>query len=149
MIIFNVLCLLYVLSTATVVCDFLSVIQVYLDVLVSNNYIYICNLRNIVFLSVTAGCTITSAWNWYGVNVISPSACPSHSKQLLWPDCKIYLGTHKPLHLSCHPIYSHKSSKIYRCWIVWGKNIYVVIIPSFLAITFIGQSIYLHLINRF
>ena len=43
--------------------------------------------------------------------------------------------------------YSPKSSKIYRCWIVWGKNIRVVIVPSFLAITFISQSIYLHLIS--
>ena len=40
-------------------------------------------------------------------------------------------------------------SKICRCWIVWGKKIHVVIIPLFLAITYIGQSIYLHLINRF
>ena len=47
------------------------------------------------------------------------------------------------------PFYSPKSSKIYRCWIVWGKNIYVVIVPLFLAITYIGQSIYLHVISRF
>ena len=52
-------------------------------------------------------------------------------------------------HCTYHPIYSLKSSKIYRCWIVWGKNIGVVIVPSLLAITFIGQSIYLHLISRF
>jgi hypothetical protein len=34
---------------------------------------------------------------------------------------------------------------------VWGKNIRVVIIPSFSAITYIGQSIYLHwhLISQF
>jgi hypothetical protein len=32
---------------------------------------------------------------------------------------------------------------------VWGKDIRVVIIPSFLAIAFSGQSIYLHLISRF
>ena len=32
---------------------------------------------------------------------------------------------------------------------MWGQNIWVVIIPSFLAITFLGQSINLHLINRF
>ena len=36
------------------------------------------------------------------------------------------------------------SSKIYRCWIVWGQNIHVVIIPSFLAIADTGQSSYLH-----
>ena len=48
----------------------------------------------------------------------------------------------------CHLFYSDKSSKIYRCWIVWGKKMRIVIIPSFLAITLLGQSIYLHLISR-
>ena len=54
-------------------------------------------------------------------------------------------------HSSCiyHSFYSPKYSKIYRCWIVWGKNIRIVIIPSFLAITLLGQSISLHLIIRF
>ena len=36
------------------------------------------------------------------------------------------------------PVYS-KFSKTYRCWIVWGKNIRVVIVPSFFAITHLGQ----------
>ena len=48
-------------------------------------------------------------------------------------------------HCTYHPFYSPKSSKIYRCWIVCGKNVCVVIIPLILAITYIGQSIYLHL----
>ena len=50
-------------------------------------------------------------------------------------------------HCTYHPFYSLKSSKIYRCWIVWGQNIRVVIIPSFLAIVYLGQSIYRHLIS--
>ena len=49
-----------------------------------------------------------------------------------------------PNHCTYHPFYSLKSLKVYRCWIVWDKNIFVVIFPSFLAITYIGQSIYLH-----
>ena len=37
-----------------------------------------------------------------------------------------------------------------RCWIVWGQNIRVVVIPSFLAITYyLGQSLYAHLISQF
>ena len=40
-----------------------------------------------------------------------------------------------------HPFYSTKSSKIYRCWIVWDQNIRFVIIPSFLAIAYIGRSL--------
>ena len=35
--------------------------------------------------------------------------------------------------------YSNKSSKIYRCWIVWDRNIRFIIFPSFLAIAYIGQ----------
>ena len=42
-----------------------------------------------------------------------------------------------------HPCYSSKSSKIYRCWIVWGQNIRFVIIPSLMAIAYIGQSLIL------
>ena len=34
--------------------------------------------------------------------------------------------------------------KIYRCWIVWGCSIHVVIVPSFLAFAFLGTLIYLH-----
>ena len=52
-------------------------------------------------------------------------------------------------HCTYHPFYSPKSSKIYRCWIVWGQNIFVVAIPLFLAISYIGQSIYFHLLSRF
>ena len=52
-----------------------------------------------------------------------------------------------------NPFYSPKSSKIYRCWILWSKKIRVVIIPSFLAIAYLGQSIRvyhdLYLISRF
>ena len=48
-----------------------------------------------------------------------------------------------------HPFYSPESSKIYRCWIMWGKNIRIVIVPSFLAITQLGQPIYLLLVSRF
>ena len=38
-----------------------------------------------------------------------------------------------------HAFYLPKSSKVYRCWMVWGKNIRVIIVPSFLVITCIGQ----------
>ena len=51
-------------------------------------------------------------------------------------------------HCNYHPpFYSPKTSKIYRCWIVWGKYIRVVIVPSLLAIAYISQSTYLRLIS--
>jgi hypothetical protein len=34
-----------------------------------------------------------------------------------------------------------KFSKIYRCWITWGQDIRVVIIPSFFAVVYLGQSV--------
>ena len=35
------------------------------------------------------------------------------------------------------------SSKIHRCWVVWSRNICVVIIPCILAFAYLGRSIYL------
>ena len=40
-------------------------------------------------------------------------------------------------HCTYHLFYSPKFSKIFRCWTVWGKDIRVVIIPSFLAIAYL------------
>ena len=37
--------------------------------------------------------------------------------------------------------YLSKSSQIYRCWIVWGCNISIVIVPSILAFACLGPSI--------
>ena len=39
--------------------------------------------------------------------------------------------------------------KIYRCWIVWGYNIRVVIVPSFLAFAFLGPLVYFHSLTDF
>ncbi|KAF8817017.1 hypothetical protein BYT27DRAFT_7247887 [Phlegmacium glaucopus] len=36
-----------------------------------------------------------------------------------------------------------QSILIYRCWIVWGCNIRVVILPSILAVAYLGRSTYL------
>ena len=44
------------------------------------------------------------------------------------------------MHIIIHLIFQ----KIYRCWIVWGHSIRVVIVPSFLAFAFLGTLIYLH-----
>ena len=54
-------------------------------------------------------------------------------------------------HCTYHSFYSPKSSKIYRCWIVWSRNIRVVIIPLLSAVLYLGRSlaICLHLTSRF
>ena len=62
----------------------------------------------------------------------------------------MYSSTHKlfgPLY-HWHPIHLNLQ-KIYRCWIVWGQNIHVVIIPSLLAIVYLGRSSYHNFITIF
>ena len=86
-------------------------------------------------------CTIASALKRLTVYVISHWDCPNHSNRFLWLHLPIYLATHKPLGLcTYHPFYLPKSSKIFRCWIIWGFKSRVGIIPSFLAISYIGQD---------
>ena len=72
-IVFYLLCLLYVLSTATVVCDLLSATVAYSSQYkVSNNLI--CNLKNMFFIGSTG---------LRGDNYNSHCGCPSHTKRLL------------------------------------------------------------------
>ena len=53
-----------------------------------------------------------------------------------------YHSKHKPVnHHDTHQSFNlPKSSKIYRCWIAWNRNIRVLIIPSIFTVTFFGQS---------
>ena len=142
-VVFYILCLLYVLCVATVVCDLVVFILG-----VSNKFIY----KNIIFiisfsrlrisypLSLQLQIDFQPIPNRIIVVQETVNACCDFTTQ-----CIIVRINHS----SCiyHLFYSPKSLKIYRCWIVWGKNIRVVIIPSFLAITLLGKSFYLHLNN--
>ena len=120
-VIFYAICLLYVLSTVTFVADIAQVIFE-----VSNNSI----CKNSIFYQLL---------QWGLVQIIATACCDFIAQCII-----VRIN-----HCTYHPFYSPKSAKIYRCWIVWGQNIRVVIIPSFLAIAYLGQSIYLHLISRF
>ena len=134
-IVFYALCLLYVLSTATVVCDLQKdVIQV------SNNsiskyiiFLSVIQLRLITTLPVPSQLLVVDLQSLlFRIAIVQPTVfgCCDFITQ-----CTLVRINHCTYHL----FYSHKSSKIYRCWIVWGKNIWVAIVPSFLAITYIGQ----------
>ena len=126
------ICLLHVLTTVSFASDLAAFI---LLEEVSNNSI--CS-KNIIFLSVVQ----TGASQPFFVLTIqvTVSGCCDFLAQIILVRIK---------HCIYHPFYSPKSSKIYRCWIVWGQNIRVVIVPSFLAVAYLGRSIYLHLISRF
>ena len=137
-IVFYALCILYILSTVNFVADFANLV---LDE-VSNNSI--CNLKNLVFLSVVQFdfiFTITSTIDIGYVQIIVSGCCDFIAQSI------IVRTNHCTYRRFCSP--NLNSAKTYRCWIVWGHNIRVVIIPSFLAIAYLGQSIYFHLISRF
>ena len=138
-IIFYVLCLLYVLSTATFVSDLIAII---LEV----SYNSICQNIFLFFIVVkersrtpSAHIQIDYAPAIFTIQTIVNNCCDFLTQCIL-----VRIN-----HCTYHPFYSPKSSKIYRCWIVWSQNIRVVAIPSFLAIAYLGQSIYLHLISQF
>ena len=142
LVLFYAVCLLYVLSAATFVSDLLKLILE-----VSNN----CICKSFFFVSVVQ----------MRFETLSPqlriNSQPMLFRNLIFQattnGCCDFLAQCILVRINhCttyHPIYSPKSSKIYRCWIVWGKNIRVVIFPSFLAVVYLGQSSYLHLIGRF
>jgi len=95
MIVFYVLCLLYLLSTVSVISDFLNLI---FDIYYANA------------LSLPLQMDLFSMdFRLRFVQVIAFGCCDVIAQFIL----------------------------IYRCWIVWGKNFRVVIVPSFLAIAFI------------
>ena len=108
-------------------------------------------LKNIILINSCAVpyylSTIASTSNWLTANIKSHCGCPTNSKCLLWLHRSMHHSTHKPFKFYLSSVYSPKFSKIYRCWIVWGKKKWIAIIPSFLAITLLGQLIYLHLNN--
>jgi hypothetical protein len=131
-IVFYVLCLLYALSMATVASDSLGIILT-----VSNNSIckIIIMLMRIGALSPQFQNVSNSMSYRVGiVQIVANGSCDFIAQCIL-----VCIN-----HCTYHPFYSPKSSKIFRCWIVWGKDIRVAIIPSFLAITYIGQYIYHH-----
>jgi hypothetical protein len=125
-IVFYVLCLLYVLSMALVVSDLLEAI-----VVVSNN-----SICKIIIMQMGIGALspqdqndpLSMIYRAFIVQIVATGSCDFIAQCIL-----VCLN-----HRAYHPFYSPKSSKIFRCWIVWGKDIRVAIFPSFLAITYIG-----------
>ena len=128
-IIFCALILLFVLSTVTFIADLVKFILEKV-LLVSNN-----SISKIFFLSVVQfHLSTTSSDSRLTLTIIQATAsgfCDFLAQCIL-------------VRINHYPFYSlaPKYLKIYRCWIIWGGNIRVVILPSILAITYLGQSIY-------
>jgi hypothetical protein len=132
--VFYVLCLLYVLSMASIASDLLGSILVVVKV--SNN-----SICKIIIMQMRIGALLPQLQNYSQpmlfhvqiVSIVASGFCDFIAQ------CILVRINHR--HGAYHPFYSpSKYSKIFRCWIVWGKDIRVVIvIPSFLAIAYIGQ----------
>ena len=91
-IIFNTLCLLYVLSTAAVVCDAAAfIVGLHLDVS-SKIFFFSC--------AVAFRDTIASTSNWLTASVYSLFHCPSYSNRSWWLHRPMYHSKYKPLYLS-------------------------------------------------
>jgi hypothetical protein len=129
---FSMFCLLYVLSMVTLALDLLNFA---LEVEVSTNN----SILEIIIIQMLIGALSPQLQNGsqsmiyrvYIVQTVANGSCDFIAQSnLVCLNHRAYPS---------HPIYSPKSSKIFRCWIVWGKDTRVVIIPLFLAIAYIGQ----------
>ena len=135
-ILFYAVCLLYVLSAATFVSDLLNLIlEVSDNSICKNTFQFFISVAQAQVETVSPQLQIDSGliilFRISIVQIIASGFCDFLAQCIL-------VGIN---HCTYHPFYSPKSSKIYRCWIVWGKDIRVVIIPLFLAIAYLGQSI--------
>ena len=143
-VVFYILSLLYVFCAATFISDLITVIFG-----VSNNSIWRKILSLSSFMqSIIGGLSpqlqIILESRLIRISIVQTTinACCDFISQ-----CIIVRISHSSY--IYYSFYSPKSSKIYRCWMVWGGDIRIVIIPSFLAFTVLGQSIYLRLISQF
>jgi hypothetical protein len=118
-IIFHALWVLYVLSAIVIASD--SAIFVFI-VFVSDN-------ERLLFLtwcwSVLQNDDNTMTYYLTIANIIVFACCDFIAQSII-------------VRTIIHSIYSSNFSKIHRCWIIWGRNIRVVIIPSMLAFAYLG-----------
>jgi hypothetical protein len=144
-ILFYALCLLYVLSTVTFIGDLVTLILEVSNNSICKNIIFFKSIVQSRIRTLSPQLQIDSQPTIFRLSIVQTtvSGCCDFIAQCIIVRINHYDCTYQPF-------YSPKSSKIYRCWIVWGQNIRAVIIPLILAITYLGQSIIcLHLISQF
>ena len=127
------LCILYMLSTATIALDV---------------------TRHVISVSTTCiHHNIFSPYAIIWVGLPSDHTSSSRSPPLLCVADNIWLmrflfsgnpSMHEVITISIIYVDSSQFSKIYRCWVIWGRKIRLIIIPSILAFVFLGQSIVYH-----
>ena len=82
--------------------------------------------------------------SWFYCCIIRSCSYTSNDKRLLRFSLPVNPSTHTTYYVY-YASYSSNFSKIYRCWIVWGRNTRVVIVPSVLAVAFLGSlPIFIH-----
>ena len=123
---FYAVCLLYVLSTASFVCDLAALIlQVSNNSICKNTFLYI----NCADASVD---TIVSTSNRLTANIISHFDNPSHSKRLLWLPCSMYSSTHKEFVVFFVPVIRFSDLNLQRFTVVGSCGVKISVSWSFL-----------------
>ena len=130
-----VLCILYMLSTATILLDVTR------------------------YVTVSKTCIHRNKFSLYTTIWVGPpfnDTCSSRTPPLLcvidnsWLMRLLFSGSlsmHETITISIIYVHSSQFSKIYRCWLIWSCNIRVTIIPSILVFAFLGQSITYHVLS--
>ena len=126
------LCILYMLSTAMIALDVTCHVVVSKTCIHHNNF----SLHTIIWIGPSFDHALSSR--------SPPLLCFNDNNWLMRFLFSGNLSMHEVIIISIIYIHSSQFSKIYRCWVVWGRNIRVIIIPSILAFAFLGQSIIYH-----
>ena len=129
-IIFYALCVLYVLSVVVMALDIANFV-IAVTTIVSSPTSTFFQLRANQLCS-----PLTSIWCTAFLSLFSPQYLLAAT---LLPNLSLYAQPDNAYPSNLFIL----SSKIHRCWIVWGCNTRVVIIPLLLAFAFLGPSIYL------
>ena len=127
-----VLCILYMLSTATILLDVTRYVTVS----------KICIHRNKISLYTTIW--VGPPFNHTCSSRTPPLLCVMDNNWLMRLFFSGSLSMHEVITISIIYVHSSQFSKIYRCWLIWSCNIRVIIIPSILVFGFLGQSITYH-----
>jgi hypothetical protein len=130
---FYLLCILYILSVATLAGDITDFIFTVSHHSIRNTTLFFFLQSVVQFLDTSRPNTNSLLIHLAFLQITVTGLCDFLAQIILVRIAKL-------LQNLPNRFYSFKySQKIYRCWVVWSCNTRVVIIPSFLSIAFLGE----------
>ena len=122
------ICILYILSTVLFIVDTTGIVTQVSKTCIHNNNFYVNIAQRLTSLSPSKS-NLFRLQVLYNTSTTANALCDFISQGIL-------VGLNRYLYLFLCQFW-----KIYRCWVIWGRNIRVIIIPSILSLAFLGQSI--------